>query len=364
MRARWYLPIIAVIAAFGGGGCSSEAGRWLVDDIDDPGALLESVEAKWHDDVEYRGSILHPAARCYFQLDEGLREDDVLETEIMCGPVSHWPGMVGPQPTPTAHEPRGGHWVPQFAPKTFRAPMAGSTKWDTYRFDSIHHLEDNSSKVTATGPMASFHGRKVPHPDEVALFWRPDHLTPPDDMGETLPTPTPPPDAVIPLDTVIDVDVDEQYRPGTYVNGNLVVTYDLDVTGGSWQSIELDGTRVLTLHIEADIEVNDGYRLNYDPSDSATADPDNGDEVSSITEGAVTSYEIDPDPDSNEHPDPVFHLPADAREATIELKPDVQFTATDDDRDLYPRAGLLDLPTERFTVRLVTDEQADAAAPK
>lgn len=38
--------------------------------------------------------------------------------------------------------------------------------------------------------------------------------------------------------------------------------------------------------------------------------------------------------------------------------------AIDDDFNLDLRGGLLDLPTERFTIRLVTDEQAAAAAPK
>lgn len=166
---------------------------------------------------------------------------------------------------------------------------------------------------------------------------------------------------MIPLDPVIDVDVDEQYRPDPYVDGDLAVTYDLDITGGTWEA-SYEGNRKLSLDIEADIEAPDDYRLNYDPGDSATAGPDTGNEVSSITEGNVTSYEIDPD--SSEHPELVFHLPEGATEATIELEPEVQYTATDDERDLYPRAGLLDLPTERFTIRLVTDEQATAALPK
>lgn len=355
------MPVIIVITAFVGAGCSDgDAGRWRLVDIDDPADVLASVEAKWHAEVEHRGSIMHDDARCYFQLDPAS-DNDVLDTLVACGPVSHWRGMVGPTPTPTAHERRGDYDVPLFDPETFRQPYAGSGRWDFYRFESIHRLDDDRSKVTAVGPMASSHGRRTLRPEEIDRFVRPDGLQPPDDRGADLPTPTPPDDAVIPLDKVIDVDVDEEYRPGEYADGDLAVTYDLDITDGTWEA-SYEGNRKLTLDIEANIEATEGYRLNYDPGDSATADPDTGDEASSITEGAITTYEIDPG--SSDHPPLVFHLPEDTTTATIELEPEVKYTATDDGFGLDPRAGLLELPTERFTVRLFSDEQAAAAEPK
>lgn len=187
-------------------------------------------------------------------------------------------------------------------------------------------------------------------------------------MGHNLPTPGPPDDAVIPLDPVLDVDIDHAYRPDTHVDGDLAVTYNLNVTGGTWENIGIEDTRRLTLTLDADINLSDGYQLSYAPRDSGTADPDNGHEARALTDRAVTSYEIDPH--SSDHPDLVFDLPAHARTATTELDPQVKFTATDDTAglpgpdDLHPRAGLLDLPTETFTVQLVTDEQADAAGGK
>lgn len=207
--------------------------------------------------------------------------------------------MVGPTPTPTDGTVKHGN--AEYDPATYRKPYASTdSRWDYYQFDNITKT-GNGDELVPTGPMAVWQGEKIPEPGDVDLFVRPDGLTPPTDRGASLPAPEPPPDAVIPLDPVLDVDVDEQYRPGTYVDGDLTVTYNLHITRGTWEDIGLDGIRVLTLNIDADIDVHDGYRLGYSPRDSGTAHADIGDQARSITEGAITTYELDPD--TREHPD-------------------------------------------------------------